>query len=246
MDHASVKPLSCVICAYNEAPRIGEVLSVATRDPLIGEVIVVDDGSLDGTARQVRQFPTVKLLRNEVNRGKSWSLARGIAAACFDHVMLLDADLAGLRSEHLHALARPVLNGTADVTLSMRGDSFYRALGVDFASGERVLPRALLAEALDGLGAASRWGAEIFLNERIIAHRLRVEIVDWKAVSHVRKPSKVGPFRGVLSDLSMARDIARELGPRGLVRQNLALRNRRQGSLADQSRSRSSDPNERV
>jgi glycosyltransferase involved in cell wall biosynthesis len=219
--------LSCVICAYNEESRIGDVLRVAARHPLIGEVIVVDDGSEDETASRARQFQTVELLRNERNCGKSWTLARGLGAARFEHVMLLDADLSGLRAEHLDMLARPVLTGEADVTLSMRGDSFYRLLGVDFVSGERVLPRALLANALDRLAQASPWGAEIFINELIIAHHMRVDVIDWKDVTHVSKPEKAGPWRGLLSDLGMAHDIVRGLGPRGLVRQHLALRNGR-------------------
>jgi hypothetical protein len=222
--HAAPQPLSCVLCAYNEEGRIGEVLRVVADHPLIGQVIVVDDGSQDGTAAQARGFPTVELLRNWQNRGKSWSLARGIAAARLTHVMLLDADLAGLRASDIDALARPVLSGAADVTLSMRGDSFYRLLGVDFISGERVLPRAIFDNVLDALAQTSRWSAEIFINELIIAHGLRVEIVDWKSVKHVPKPGKVGPLRGILSDLGMTRDIVRELGPRGLLRQNLALR----------------------
>lgn len=91
----------------------------------------------------------------------------------------------------LDALARPVLSGEADVTLSMRGDSFYRALGVDFVSGERVLPRALFRDVLDELAQTSRWGAEIFINELIISHRMRVGIVNWKGVRHVSKPGSV-------------------------------------------------------
>jgi glycosyltransferase involved in cell wall biosynthesis len=222
-----LEPLSCIICAYNEESRIGQVLRVAANHPLIGEVIVVDDGSEDGTARQVEIVSSVRLLRNGQNRGKSWALARGVEAARLDHIMLLDADLTGLNASHLHALAGPVLRGGADVAISMRGDSLYRLLGVDFVSGERVLPRALIADALDDLANASRWGAEIFINERIIAHGLSVAVVDWKSVTHAAKPAKRGAVRGVLSDIVMTRDIVGELGPRGLVRQNLALRNRR-------------------
>jgi glycosyltransferase involved in cell wall biosynthesis len=228
MDHATPKLLSCVICAYNEESRIAEVLRVASAHPLIGEVIVVDDGSQDRTAERALAFSQVRLLRNGRNRGKSWTLARGLNAARFEYVMLLDADLAGLRAEHLDALARPVLSGAADVTLSMRGDSFYRILGVDFVSGERVFPRALLADVLKELAGTSCWGAEIFINEMIIARRMRVEVVDWRSVTHVAKPNKLGAVRGTLSDMSMARDIVRKLGPHGLVRQNFALRNRRQ------------------
>lgn len=218
--------LSCIVCAYNEAARIGPVLQIAAHHPLIGEVIVVDDGSLDATSEVVRQFANVELVRNEVNLGKSRSLARGIERARFGRLMLLDADLSGLRPSHIDALADPVMQGAADAAISMRGDSFYRALGVDFVSGERVLPRALFAEALDELAGVSPWGAEIFINEKLIESGLRVAIVDWKDVAHVPKTKKTNPWRGLMSEFGMAREIVRELGPQGIVRQNLALRTR--------------------
>jgi glycosyltransferase involved in cell wall biosynthesis len=61
--------VSCIICAFNEAPRIGAVLAVATVHPLLAEVIVVDDGSTDGTADIVRRFPSVRLITCPVNLG---------------------------------------------------------------------------------------------------------------------------------------------------------------------------------
>ena len=216
-------PLSCVICAYNEGSRISQVLKVAARHCLLGEVIVVNDGSQDDTAARAAEFQGVQLLTNDRNRGKSWTLARGISAARFDQIMLLDADLVGLRASDLDALAAPVLNGAADVTLSLRGDSLYRAVGIDFVSGERVLPRSLFRNVLEALSNKPSWGAEVFINELILARALRLAVVDWKAVTYTPKRSKRGALRGVLSELGMTRDIVYELRPTGLLMQNLAL-----------------------
>ncbi|MBK9080228.1 MAG: glycosyltransferase family 2 protein [Hyphomicrobium sp.] len=164
MNHVGLKLMSCVICAYDEEARIGEVLRVAVQHPLIGEIIVVDDGSRDETAERVQRFATVKLLRNETNRGKSYSLARGIGAARFEYIILLDADLAGLEGKHLDALALPVIDEVADVTISMRGDSFYRLIGVDFfVSGEARVATPLPPMTLSNWRRTSRWGERFLL-----------------------------------------------------------------------------------
>lgn len=81
-----------VIPAYNEAATIGEVIERCLGNG--GEVIVVDDGSTDGTARVAQQLP-VELLRNDVNRGKAASLMKGMRRAVergADIVATMDGD----------------------------------------------------------------------------------------------------------------------------------------------------------
>lgn len=217
--------LSAIVCAYNEANRINRVLDTIADHPLFGEIIVVDDGSTDTTAAQVRAFPQVTLISYPENQGKTYALARGIAAARCDHLMLLDADLAGMGHQDIESLARPVLTGRADVSLSLRRNSLglYRAMGLDFVSGERVLPRSLLAGEVDEMMLLPRWGGEVFINQRIIEHGLRVSVVDWRNVSHTPKQQKVGAWQGVIGELGMIGDALRLLTPLGVLRQNVAL-----------------------
>jgi glycosyltransferase involved in cell wall biosynthesis len=217
--------LTAIICAYNEADRIGRVLETIVDHPLFGEIIVVDDGSTDATAAKVEAFPQVTLISYPINQGKTYALARGIEAAGCDHLMLLDADLAGMRRQDIEALARPVLTGRADVSLSLRRNSLglYRMMGLDFVSGERVLPRSLLAGDAVEMMSLPRWGGEVFINQKIINHGLRVSVVDWRSVSHTPKGQKVGAWQGVIGELGMMGDALRLLSPLGVVRQNMAL-----------------------
>jgi glycosyltransferase involved in cell wall biosynthesis len=92
--------LSVVIPAYCEADNILQTLEHVTRAldglPLAYEVLVIDDGSMDGTAAlvaaQAQRFPRVRLLANDRNRGFGWSYRRGVEAAALDYIVMVHGD----------------------------------------------------------------------------------------------------------------------------------------------------------
>jgi glycosyltransferase involved in cell wall biosynthesis len=217
--------ISCVVCAYNEASRIRHILDAVRSHPALIEVIVVNDGSTDGTEQVLRAYPDIQLISYMPNKGKTYALSRGIAAAKGDYLMLLDADLTGVTASDVTALATPVTSGRADVSISLRRNSLslYRAMGLDFVSGERVLPTSLLRDAVATMEQLPRWGGEAFMNDLIIKKGLGVAVVDWPRVFNIRKYDKVGRWRGLLDEIDMMRDALKVLSPWGVVRQNLAL-----------------------
>ena len=85
--------ISCIVCAFNEADRIRNILDVIVGHPALAEVIVVNDGSTDATQALVDSYPTVRAISHTPNRGKTYALTRGVAEARCEHLMLLDADL---------------------------------------------------------------------------------------------------------------------------------------------------------
>ena len=117
--------LSVVIPAYNEEKVIGDsIAKVAaylanTTDP---ELIVVDDGSRDRTREIVldlsRAYPFVRLLRNDRNRGKGYSIKHGILATRGDYVLYTDADLV-YPIEGIEPFVR-ALEAGADVAIASR------------------------------------------------------------------------------------------------------------------------------
>jgi dolichyl-phosphate beta-glucosyltransferase len=89
--------LSVVIPAYNEEKHIRSaieaILAYGRTNRLNLEIIVVDDGSGDHTATIVKEFPTVRLIANEKNHGKGFSVRTGLLSANKENILFLDADL---------------------------------------------------------------------------------------------------------------------------------------------------------
>jgi glycosyltransferase involved in cell wall biosynthesis len=96
----STRSLSVVIPAYCESANILLTLENVTRAlqplALTHEILVIDDGSTDGTADLVSsnlaRFPNVRVLINERNMGFGWSYRRGVDAAALDHIVMVHGD----------------------------------------------------------------------------------------------------------------------------------------------------------
>ena len=181
--------LTCVIPAYNEQARIGAVLAAVLDHPLIDDVLVVDDGSTDSTSDVVRRFPKARLITLAQNGGKTAALARGFAETRSEMILLIDADLLGLSPAHLTALITPVAQGRAAMSISLRDNapSLWRAIGLDYISGERALRRDLLAGQEQALQRLPKFGFEVFLNALVPFGR--------GATARGEKPAEIGQIR---------------------------------------------------
>ena len=117
--------LSVIIPVYNEEPTIREILEKVTRTPHEKEIIVVDDGSSDGTVdvlhslESTDQFPDARFLFFERNRGKGAAVREGIRTASGEIVLIQDADLEYDPNDY-PALLGPILAGKADVVYGSR------------------------------------------------------------------------------------------------------------------------------
>jgi glycosyltransferase involved in cell wall biosynthesis len=122
--------LSIVVPAYNEARRIRETLERLSHfkraEPYTIELMVVDDGSTDQTVETVSEFPAIRLVRNDRNHGKGFTVRHGVLEARGEFVLFTDADL-----------STPIQE--VDKLLSALQSS-----GADAAVGSRALNRKLI------------------------------------------------------------------------------------------------------
>lgn len=127
--------LSIVVPAYNEARRLPRTLSrihaylqEAVKGWRVGldeiEIVVVDDGSTDGTSELAKTFadrsPNFQVLRHSPNRGKGYAVKRGMLAASGQFRLFSDADLSTPIDE-LDKMLPLLLSGEADIAIASRG-----------------------------------------------------------------------------------------------------------------------------
>jgi len=198
--------VAAIVPAYNEGPRLAPVLEVVTSHPLVQTVVVVDDGSVDGTSRVAGRYP-VKVLRHPDNLGKGAALQTGIdAVRPANYYLFLDADLIGLTHEHIDALLAPLIGADGPlftIGVFKGGNPFVHLAQNLFPilNGQRALS-ARFVRLLPDLSAA-RFGVEVLLNRFADMRDLPYEWIPLHDISHHTKEAKRGRWRGIMERLQM-------------------------------------------
>jgi len=142
MSDTHEKCLSVVMPCFNEAKTISECLSNVLESPWVLEVIIVDDGSTDGTREILAMISDnrVKIILHEMNGGKGSALRTGFSLAKGEFIIIQDADLEYDPADYERILT-PLRAGKADVVYGSRfkGNDAHRVLFYWHSVGNRIL-----------------------------------------------------------------------------------------------------------
>ena len=135
--------LSIIIAVYNERSTIKDIIEQVKQVNLPGiekEIIVVDDGSTDGTREILEKIDYVKRIFHEKNQGKGSAIKTGFKNATGDIIIIQDADLEYDPNEYSRLIG-PILSGRADVVYGSRfvGGDPHRVLYVFHSIANRFL-----------------------------------------------------------------------------------------------------------
>lgn len=221
------KMLSVIVPVYDERNTVGEVIRRLRSLELPGgldlEVLVVDDGSVDGTDKVLRtvEDSTVRVVRHPTNRGKGAAIRTGLAEARGDIVLLQDADLE-YSPEDVPRLLQPILAGRAQVVygsrfhpereampltslladrlVSVAACVLFNTTVTDIETGYKVFDKRVLDElAID----ADRFDVDPELTAKVLKSGKRIfEVpVSYAGLRHAKRPgskSRVSAFRTLL------------------------------------------------
>lgn len=132
--------LSVIIPVFNERTTVGEVVRRVLAVDLDTEIIVVDDGSTDGTRDVLAGLSAdnLRVLHHPRNRGKGAAIRTGLARSSGDVVVIQDADLEYDPADY-HALLRPIQTGKAKVVYGSRFLGEHKAMFFWHMVGNRFL-----------------------------------------------------------------------------------------------------------
>lgn len=197
--------VAAVVPAYNEESRIGVVLNTLKCSTTIDEIIAVSDGSADNTYEAAKAVDGIKVINLPENLGKGGAMLAGAKSTDAEIIAFFDADLIGLTPEHVDALIRPVVEGSADMSIGIfqagRKWTDWAQKIAPYISGQRALLRSKFLD-VPGLNEV-RFGVEIAIGRYARENGLQTIRVPFAGVTHPLKEEKLGFIPGAAARAKM-------------------------------------------
>lgn len=203
-----------VIPARNEEATVAGVVRAALAAPGAGQVVVVDDGSSDGTATAAASAGAVVVSTGSAGGSKARALSLGFEATAAtmataaEVLIFFDSDILNAEPAHFAALAAPVLSGEVWLSCGIVPYGRFRDpffLRLPPITGLRALRREVFAAVPEE--RRNGFQIEIMINEVIARRRLPCSIRVLSGLRHRSKLEKAGWREGLPAHLAMTREL---------------------------------------
>lgn len=229
--------ISAIVPCFNEEKSVKNVITTLLDCPEIKEVIAVNDGSIDHSLKILRSFNRkIKIINFKKNHGKATAVVAGIKKAKGNLLLLMDADLVGLKTAHITKMVELLKKKNARVVLGNLDahGNVYRLfdritskfIKYDFLTGERIYFRNDLLPLLPKMKNLG-YGLEVFLNHEF--KDKKITVVKLLGAFQPPKEKKTGlsyqTFKLYFKEaMEISKELARQEGIKG--KEALAFRNR--------------------
>lgn len=183
--------VSAIVCAFNEEETLPRVVRALIGAEELNEIIVINDGSTDGTSATIKEFanhPRVRVIEFPHNRGKGFAMAEGIIKAQGEILLFVDADLLNFEEHYVSLLLSPLLDGKADMVIGHPTENVLDKKMNPFKSiaGERAVFKKDVLPVTEKI-RNSGYGVETIINLFYTAQNKRIEYVYLWGLVHLIK-----------------------------------------------------------
>jgi glycosyltransferase involved in cell wall biosynthesis len=188
------KKVSAVISVLNEERTVSNVVKTTLNCQMVNEVIVVNDGSTDHTAKNLQKYlsnPQYRYIEFEHNKGKSYAMVAGVEASTSNIIVFIDADLLGFEEKHIEQLLKPLINGDADMVIGHPTENKIdeRFNPFKMIAGERIVYKTDILPILEKMRPA-KYGVESLINLYYKSHGKKIKYEFLWGVYHLTKLRK--------------------------------------------------------
>jgi glycosyltransferase involved in cell wall biosynthesis len=209
------KNATAIVCAYNEEKTIAGILETLLKYAKLNEIIVVNDGSNDGTSNVLEKFiglDKLRVIKLPENKGKGYAMAEGIANAKSELLLFVDADLLNLKEEYIKQLIQPLLDGKANMVIGQPTKNVmdFRLNPFIILAGERTLFRDDVLPLIEQM-RETRFGVETLINLHYKANNMKTLYVSLWGLVHPIKMQKYSFTKSVREYILAAKQITKTM-----------------------------------
>jgi len=213
--------VTVIISALNEESTIHGFTKTALNCRMVNEVIVVNDGSTDHTAKKLEPYlshPKYSYIEFEQNRGKSYAMAAGVETSTGDIIVFVDADLLGFEEKHFEQLLNPLIKGETDMIIGLPTENKLdeKLNPFQMLSGERAVYKKDILPILEKMRTA-KYGVESLINMYYKSQGKKIRYEFLWGIYHLTKLRKENLNTSVKNYIIESKQISRTLAANYLL-----------------------------